>query len=258
MLEFDDKTTAILERAYHGSDFRNRRRASFEALAPAPGEFLADIGCGNGLLTRELALAVGPSGKVVGIDPSADMRTLAGTRTDDLQNAVILEGSADALPVADGALDGLLSLQVFEYLADPAASLRDAHRALRPGGRLVLGDMHFDTLAWHSDDPDRMSRMCNSWKLHVADPALPAILPGLLRAAGFEVTGVTPLTFSDTTLRPDGLARMMMVLMENHAVSNGHIGTDEARAWAQEQEDLAANGRFFMTLTHFVVSARKA
>lgn len=257
MLEFDETTSAVLERAYHGSDFRNRRRASFQALAPAPGERLADIGCGNGLLTHELALAVGPSGHVMGIDPSPEMRALALNRTADLDNIDILDGVADALPVADGVLDGALSLQVFEYLADPSSALRDAHRALRPGGRLVLGDMHFGTLAWHSDTPERMTRMCASWDRHVADPALPARLPGLLCAAGFEVTGIAPLTFTDTTLRPDGIARMMMILMESYAVSNGHVPADDARAWAEEQEKLASEGRFFMTLTHFVVSARK-
>ncbi|MEQ9039372.1 MAG: hypothetical protein RIE24_13560 [Silicimonas sp.] len=48
-----------------------------------------------------------------------------------------------------------------------------------------------------------------------------------------------------------------MILMEKYAVENGHVAADEARAWAEEQERLAAEGRFFQTLTHFVVSARK-
>lgn len=257
MLKFDQATSAILERAYQGADFRDRRRASFDALSPAPGQRLADIGCGNGLLTRELALAVGPTGHVVGIDPSPEMRTLACERVADLENTVILEGTADALPVVDGALDGALSLQVFEYLAEPYAALRDVLRALRPGGRLALGDMHFGTLAWHSDTPERMARMCASWNRHVADPDLPAKLPSLMRRAGFEVVSVAPLTFTDTTLRPDGIARMMMILMESYAVSNGHVSADEARAWVEEQEQLALDGRFFMTLTHFVLSARK-
>ena len=117
--------------------------------------------------------------------------------------------------------------------------------------------MHFGTLVWHSDDPLRMARMCASWDRHVANPALPAGLPALLAEAGFEVTAVRPLTTVDTTLRPDGLARMMMILMENYAVANGHVSADEARAWAVEQEHLAGEGRFFHSLTHFVVAGRK-
>ena len=257
MLQFDDETSAILERAYQGADFRDRRRASFLALAPCPGERIADIGCGNGLLTHELALAVGPYGAVIGIDPSAGMLALARQRLADCGNARLVEGTAEALPVPDGTLDGALSLQVFEYLADPSAGLREAHRSLRRGGRLVLGDMHFGTLAWHSDRPERMARMCEAWDRHVTNRALPASLPDLLRKAGFDVMGLVPLTSVDTTLRPDGLARMMMILMEKYAVENGNVAADEARAWAEEQERLAAEGRFFQTLTHFVVSARK-
>jgi hypothetical protein len=82
-------------------------------------------------------------------------------------------------------------------------------------------------------------------------------LPGFLRAAGFEVARIVPLTFTDTTLRSVGIARMMMILMETFTVSNGHVRRDEARAWVEEQERLASEGRFFMTLMHFVLSARK-
>lgn len=258
MLAFDRETSAQLERAYHGADFRRRRQASFDALAPRPGQRLADIGCGNGHLTRELALAVAPEGEVVGVDPSAEMLELARERLSDLPNANHCEGTADALPLDDASLDGALSLQVFEYLDDVPGALADARRVLRDGARLVIGDMHFGTLTWFSDDPARMSRMCASWDRHVASTDLPARLPALLRAAGFEVTDVAPLTLSDSTLRPDGLARMMLTLMEAYAVSNGHVPADEARAWRDEQESLAADGRFFMSLTHFVVSARKA
>lgn len=257
MLQFDQETSAILENAYQGADFRNRRRASFEALAPAPGERIADIGCGTGILTHELALAVGPAGRVIGIDPSAEMLARASARLAGMENVETVEGGAEALPVADGALDAALSLQVFEYLPDPGAALSEVRRALRSGGRLVLGDMHFGTLVWHSDDPLRMARMCASWDRHVANPALPASLPALLAEAGFEVTAVRPLTTVDTTLRPDGLARMMMILMETYAVANGHVSADEARAWAIEQEHLAGEGRFFHSLTHFVVAGRK-
>lgn len=257
MLKFDEGTARLLEVAYQGGDFRRRRRASFDALSPGPGQRLADIGCGNGLLTLELALAVGESGSVIGIDPSAEMLALAETRLADISQARVMEGTAEQLPLKDGSLDGALSLQVFEYLADTGAALGEVYRVLRPGGRLVLGDMHFGTLAWHSDDPERMDRMIASWNRHVADAASPASLLPALRAARFEVAGVRPLTSVDTELRPDGLARMMLVLMENYAVAQGHVTADEARSWVEEQETLAREGRFFHTLTHFVISARK-
>ena len=257
MLQFDDATARILETAYQGGDFRRRRRASFDALDPSPGQFLADIGCGNGLLTVDLAHAAGPAGQVIGIDPSHDMLALARRRLEDLPQAWLETGTAESLPIGDGELDGAVSLQVFEYLPDPAAAVREACRVLKTGGRLVLGDMHFGTLAWHSDLPERMERMKASWNQHVENPALPVRLPSILNSNGFAVESIVPVTFTDTDLRPDGTARMMMILMENYAVTRKHLSADEARAWAEEQEKLAAEGRFFFTLTHFVIAARK-
>lgn len=257
MLKFDDETARLLEVAYQGADFRRRRAVSFGALDPKPGETLADIGCGNGLLTIDLAHAVGREGRVWGVDPSGDMLAKAADRLAGLDQATLAQGTADSLPVEDATLDGALSLQVFEYIADTATALTEVRRALKPGGRLVLGDMHFETLAWFSENPERMRRMMDSWDLHVADPISPVSLVQALRRCGFTVENVQPHTSVDTELRPDGLARMMTILMRSYAVSNGHVLAEEADAWFEEQEQLAREGRFFHTLTHFVITARK-
>ncbi|MDJ1016783.1 MAG: methyltransferase domain-containing protein [Paracoccaceae bacterium] len=257
MLQFGEETAKRLEIAYRGADFERRRRASFDALGPKPGEVLADIGCGNGMLSETLAMAVGPEGRVIGIDPSAEMLRMAAPRADGLEALSFTEGAAEALPLEDGAADGAVSLQVFEYVAGIPAALAEARRVLRPGGRLVLGDMCFSSLVWASDDPDRMARMTAAWDGHVVHTDLPAALPGLLGDAGFAVETVAPLTFLDTDLRPDGIAAMMLMLIEPYAVRNGHVGEDEARAWAEEQRALAAAGRFFFALTHVVIRARR-
>ena len=80
MLKFDEATTGLLEIAYLGGDVSRRRRMAFDALHLSEGDVVADIGCGNGLLTEEIARAVGSSGRVVGIDPSTDMRAPASRR----------------------------------------------------------------------------------------------------------------------------------------------------------------------------------
>lgn len=257
MLQFDTETTRLLEAAYLGADFSRRRRASFDALSPAPGETVLDIGCGNGMLTVELARAVGESGRVIGIDPSAEMRAAGEARCSDLAQVTMQQGAADALGVDDASADKAVSIQVFEYIADIPAALAEVRRALRPGGRLVLGDMLFGSLVWASDDPERMARMLAAYEHHLVDPDIPARLPQLLADGGYAVEAVRPIPFVDRLLHPDGLAMMMLMLMERYAVENGYLPTTEAADWAAEQRQRAADGRFFFSITHVVVSARK-
>ena len=158
----------------------------------------------------------------------------------------------------DASLDGAVSVQVFEYVADLAAALGEVHRVLRPGARLVIGDIHFGTFTWASDDPERMRRMQAAWEDHLAHLALPEVLAPALVQAGFRTEAVIPVASVDTVLRPDGLAAMMMVLMHGFAVQRGLVPRDEADAWRAEQHARAAAGRFFHTLTHFVTVARRA
>ncbi|MCK7613400.1 methyltransferase domain-containing protein [Roseibium sediminicola] len=257
MLNFNAKTAKLLETAYQGADFSRRRRASFDALGPKPGDIIADIGCGNGMLTLELARTVGDHGRVIGIDPSEDMRSAAVARCADWDNVAFHDGTATQIPLDSASVDKAVSLQVFEYLDDLPGAVAEAHRLLKPGGRLVIGDMHWDTITWFSDHADRMEKMIDAWDGHLVERCIPAVLPPLLRAGGFAVDAVLPVPFSATVLNPDGLANMMIHLMEPYVVNKGLVSAEDARAWAEEQQALSDAGRFFFSITHFVISARK-
>ena len=253
MLTFDAETARILDDAYLGGDLTRRGMASFDALAPSPGQRLLDIGCGTGLLALDLARAVGASGEVVGVEPSADMRAATAARSGGRENFRLVDGSANALPLGDGTFDGAVSVQVFEYLDDIPGALSEVRRVLRPGARLVIGDNHWDTLVWSSDVPERMARIIAAWDRHLVERRVPALLPAALRAAGFTAEAVTPVPVCDSVLRPDGSARVLMTLIERHVRDTGLAPA--AAAWAEEQRDLAAAGRFFFALTHYVVTA---
>jgi arsenite methyltransferase len=257
MLQFDAETARILDDGYKGSDIARRRLANLTELAPEPGDTIADIGAGTGLLTLDLARAVGETGSVIAIDPSAEMRAAATARCADRTNVRIVEGAVDALPLEDESVDRAISLQVFEYLDDIPAALAEVRRALRPGGRLVIGDLHWDSHVWHADDRDRMTRMLRLWDRHLVERCVPALLPPLLRDAGFAVEAVTPELCQDTVFRADGLARLMTHLIRAYVRQNALADPDEVEAWISEQNRMAAEGRFFFAITHYVVSARR-
>ena len=258
MLKFDEATTRLLEIAYQGGDVTRRRRMAFDALHLSEGDVVVDIGCGNGLFTEEIARAVGSTGRVVGIDPSADMRAPASSRCAAFQTARIIDGLADALPLQDGEVDKAVAVQVLEYLSDIPAAIKEAHRVLRTGGRFVAIDTGCKTLDWFSEKADRMRRVQEAWDHHYIEPRVAALWPMLVKDAGFVAVEVEPFTFCDTTLRPDGIAFMLLHLMSRYAAENGHMAKQEAKDWFDEQFDLAEQGRFFFSLTYYRMSAIKA
>jgi ubiquinone/menaquinone biosynthesis C-methylase UbiE len=122
------------------------RKAGFDLLKPRPGETILEIGFGTGHTLVALAKAVGPNGKVFGLDLSDKMARLA---KEHLAQAGLLDrarlrcGDAAQLPYTAGGLDAVFmsfTLELFDTPEIPKV-LSECHRVLRPGGRLVVVGM---------------------------------------------------------------------------------------------------------------------
>ena len=116
-------------------------RAVIDGLGLPPGSRGLDVGCGVGLYTLWLAEAVGPAGRVLGIEPSAERveaaRALAGERLGP-PRLEFREGDGTAVDAADGTFDWLWCGNVLHHIADTGAALKEFARVVRPGGRLVI------------------------------------------------------------------------------------------------------------------------
>jgi ubiquinone/menaquinone biosynthesis C-methylase UbiE len=108
-----------------------------------PGERVVDVGCGAGIDSLIAAKKVGPEGRVIGVDMTPSMLEKARHAAEEaeLTNVEFREGYAEALPVEDGWADVVISNGVLNLMPDKAAALEDMARALRPGGRLQIGDI---------------------------------------------------------------------------------------------------------------------
>src|SRR5215212_708186 len=135
-IRFDDG--AAYER-YMGKWSRLAGETFLDWLAPKPGLRWIDVGCGNGAFTEMLVERCAPVA-VDGIDPSAEQVEYARQRL--ANDSVRFEvGDAMALPYADAAFDAAVMALVIFFVPDPARSVAEMARVVRPGGSV-------STYAW--------------------------------------------------------------------------------------------------------------
>jgi SAM-dependent methyltransferase len=108
-----------------------------------PGEAVLDLGCGSGTDVFCAAVAVGPTGRVVGIDFTDQQ--LAKARQlrdrDGFDQVEFVEGSIDELPFEDASFEVVISNGVIDLVPDKDAVFAEIDRVLRPGGRLQIADV---------------------------------------------------------------------------------------------------------------------
>lgn len=130
------------------------------ALGLAAGAVVADVGAGPGYLTLRLARAVGPGGRVFGLDVDPRMTALLAerARAAGLANVEpVLEPSGDALPPRP--CDLILILNAFHHFPDGAGYLRRLAGALAAGGHIALIDFHEGDLPVGPPPEHRVTRV---------------------------------------------------------------------------------------------------
>jgi ubiquinone/menaquinone biosynthesis C-methylase UbiE len=169
-----------------------------ELAAPKKGEHALDVGTGTGLVAHLVAVKVSP-GSVIGIDLSDRMLSIA--RSKKGKNLQFLGMAAERLVFKPEMFELVTMGQALAYLADPADALAEAHRVLRPGGRLAVSnqrrslstraqDLFFQGLAPLARRHYLRFPRYSSDRARLGEPD---VLPQMLEAAGFEVTTMTEM-----------------------------------------------------------------
>ena len=115
----------------------------FSLRCVEPGERVVDVGSGAGFDSFIAATQTGPTGRVVGIDMTAEMLTKSRATAEQLDFAHVefREGLAEDMPVATGWADVVISNGVINLCADKQAVFAEIFRVLRPGGVLQFADI---------------------------------------------------------------------------------------------------------------------
>ncbi len=160
-----------------------------QAANPQPGNRVLDLACGTGIVARKVAGRLGTNGRVTGLDLNPHMLAVARAAAEREGRAIEWqEGKAEQLPFPDDEFDLVLCQFGLMFFTDRSAGLREVHRVLRDGGRLLLDvwqglDRHPFYQTLHSVIEKRvgLSALKDIFALGNAEE-----VRALLAAAGFE------------------------------------------------------------------------
>lgn len=230
---------------------RSYKRRMLQELDVRAGHTVVDLGCGPGTDLADLAAAATDTGEVIGIDHDPAMVDAARARSADAPAVQARVGDVHDLALPDRSADRARTDRVLQHVADPLAALREIHRVLRPGGRLVTGEPDWETLA--VDHPD--TTLTRAYTRYVADAvvrnaAVGRQLPRLADQAGFTVPAVIPVT---PVFRDAGLADQVLGLERTtrRAVAAGHLTEQDAERWLAH----LTRGPFLAAVTFYIVVA---
>jgi arsenite methyltransferase len=147
------------------------------------GEVVLDLGSGAGFDCFLASKKVGPKGKVIGVDMTEEMvaRARANASKGGYKNVEFRLGEIEKLPVEDGSVDLVISNCVINLVPDKMAAFKEAHRVLKPGGRLMVSD-----IVLLGELPEFIRESVEAYVGCVAGAAMKGDYLDSIRSAGFE------------------------------------------------------------------------
>lgn len=245
----------FLDEASTDESFQAYKQHSFALLELQPGQHVLDVGCGTGEDARRMAQRVAPGGRVIAVDGSQHMIAVARQRAEGCGLPIEFQiTDAHRLPYADDCFDASRADRIFMHLESPAQALREMQRVTRPGGRVLVYEVDFETLTVDLPQHERTRKIVNLWCDGFRNGWLGRHIPALFREAGLEDVRITPATL---WLRYPVAMQMVGRGTVERACAAGLLAEAEGEDWLRELQEHYEKGLLFCTLTGFLVIGRK-
>jgi ubiquinone/menaquinone biosynthesis C-methylase UbiE len=232
---------------------QTRLRRRFLRFVPIrPGDRVLEVGCGTGVVARDLAAMVGRRGRVVGVEPSRTILALARRlcRGAPGGRIALREGDGAHLPFAAGRFDVALAITVILHVADPLRVVGELARVVKRGGRVGLQDQDFGIVAVTHPDRELTDRIMRGVAARIyAEPCSGRRLPGLLLDAGLEKVKLLTDVYQDTTLEP--FTKSFLERRAENAVRFGLADAPAVQRWLDGFTALVARGAFVLTMNYY-------
>lgn len=147
------------------------------------GESILDLGSGGGIDVFIAAQKVGPTGRAVGVDMTDEMIDLARKSADEmgLENVEFRKGDIESLPFEESEFDVIISNCVINLAPNKEKVFKEAHRVLKPGGRIAVSD-----IVTVGEMPENLRNNKDSWASCVSGAIEADLYLDKMRNAGFE------------------------------------------------------------------------
>ena len=244
----------LLERRGSHPQQQAIRQAYLDGLGSLGGLKVLDVGCGTGVVTRELARRVGPNGSVVGSDPTPGLIEVARQlATDEGHPGLIFEvQDGRALPYADASFDLVCAVTVLSHVPAREKVLQEIARVTRPGGRVLIVDGDFAANQLEHPDKDTTAKIVAAWRAStVDDPYLTHCLGPLLEGVGLRPRSVNGHVHIEAGRVDEATSFMWqwVLFAAQQAVNAGAITDAESKTWIEQVRDMNQRNLLFGSIT---------